>query len=105
MKEVTTESGTYRIRTNNHKRPILNFWELSEKEQKKALASYDQDAAEEQSFVVYRGEVIALENFQKCRTIPAPFEYAYATSYFSAILLQPVMEYGETFAILAECKW
>jgi hypothetical protein len=99
------------IITNNHKHPLLYFWELSEYWQKKAKKEYDwaleksKDPYDcEYRFFVYRNWLYILDDFERVEHDRLPTqsflqEYdAYSSdSFFSGVMIKfPIEDWGET---------
>jgi hypothetical protein len=81
------------IRTNNHARPLLGFYDLSEKERTEVGSAYDIVGAQ---FVRYKEWVYAMDDF--VGTTAPEFEGwhgVYPESYFSGVLVR-LSDDGET---------
>jgi hypothetical protein len=80
------------IRTNNHVRPLLGFYDLSYRGRAKVGSAYDEGA----QFVWYKKEVYAMDDF--VGTTAPEFEGwhgVYPESYFSGVLVR-LSDDGET---------
>jgi len=71
------------IITNNHKRPIIYWYDLTESERTDFDWVNEEDG---ESFVRYRGEVYALSEFMQ--TSLEGWTGAHGDSFFSAVLLR-----------------
>lgn len=74
-----------KIVTNNQHRPILFWWDLTEKERQK-FDYLDSATATSQEFVRYKGELYDLGEFARA-TIPG-WDGAQAHSYFNGMLIR-----------------
>ena len=87
------------IRTNNHVRPLLGFYDLSEKERTEVGSAYDIVGAQ---FVRYREWVYAMDDF--VGTTAPEFEGwhgVYPESYFSGVLVR-LSDDGETVQTICQ---
>lgn len=73
------------ITTNHHWRPILDWYELTTKEQKELEDSYD--SVQESSFFRYRGQVYDLSEFETTSS-SKEFDGMKSGSFFSAIAIK-----------------
>lgn len=93
------------IRTNWHKRPILNAWELTEKERAE-FDYYDGDYMDwPSSFFRYKGEVYDLSEFERVTSKDLREWDAYRSdTFFSGVVVRWVYEedIGETLLIVGE---
>ena len=85
-----------KIKTNNHFRPVLYWYELEPSEQSELSDSYD--TVEESSFFRYRGHVYDLGEFMSARGNGAhelvnDWDGYHNDSYFSAVLVKYSEDY------------
>ena len=87
-----------KIVTNHHRRPLLSYWELSDKEQAQAESNYGGLLElEEETYFTYRGYVYTLSDFMRFNYGGSPTPawakgyYAYMSdSFFSGVMIQHV---------------
>lgn len=86
-----------KITTNNQIRPILHWWELTEKEKKEFDYLDTENERDFSSFFRYKGQVYDLGEFMRVGNIPEFKGWdGYASdSFFSGVLVKyPVDEWG-----------
>ncbi len=76
-----------KIITNNHKRPLMHYHELSEEDQK------FYDYAKESEFFSYRGQMYCLADFILIDWLGEKWQAYYGNSFFSGIVMRYAREY------------
>lgn len=92
---------THTIRTNNVPRPVINGWDLTEKEKKEFdYLDFSEEAGDgmSRSFFRYKGNVYDLGDcmaVESTNTLCKGWDGYYGESYFSAVVVKYVNDYQD----------
>lgn len=87
VNKLTLQGEIPMIKTNKHYRPILTWYDLTDKEQADIIDDYD--TVQESSFFRYKGQVYDLNDFMRepCEVDGQTWDASHGTSYFSGVVI------------------